>query len=443
MTKSFQAASGTDRAGGNDRLILFALWLLVFSASSQIMIVTPMLPQIGRELDVAEQVQGTLVSAYALMVGVFALVIGPISDKIGRRRILLLGSGAMTLALVAHGAATDYWSLLFVRACAGAAGGMLSGSAVSYVGDYFPNERRGWAMGWVMSSTSLGQIAGLPLGIILADSFGFRAPFLMFAVTMALTFLLVWRCVPQPDVERATAKITVAGALKTYWLLLHRSDVRAGAAAFALMFISLAFFIVFLPKWLVSEFGATQKQIASLFLVGGIANAVTGPIAGRLSDRVGRKVLILGSCLGLAVLIPSVTFVTDSFWIAYPIFFVTMVLVAARMSPFQALLSGLARGNERGSLMSLVISLGQVGFAIGGTFAGFAYTYYGYRSNTYLGGIAVLLMAVLVWRYLPEPRGDTVDKDDETFDEGDDVSLAQPARKRDERFAPSSITSEG
>ncbi len=395
---------------GNDRLILFALWLLVFSASSQIMIISPMLPQIGRELNVAEQVQGTLVSAYALMVGVFALVIGPISDKIGRRHILLIGSGAMTLALMLHSVATDYWSFLFVRACAGAAGGMLSGSAVSYVGDYFPNERRGWATGWIMSSTALGQIAGVPLGTVLADSFGIRTPFLMFAVTMAVTFILVWRCVPQPEVERATDKITVAGALKKYWELLHRAEVRAGAAAFTLMFLSLALFIIFLPKWLAGEFGATQRQIASLFLVGGIANAVTGPIAGRLSDRIGRKALILGSCLGLTVLTPLVTFVTNAFWIAYPIFFLTMVLVAARMSPFQALLSTLSSGRERGSLMSLVISLGQVGFAAGGTFAGFAYKYYGYRSNTYLGGIAVFLMAVLVWRYLPEPRGKVVDE---------------------------------
>ncbi len=112
LTASNQPQTETS---GNDRLILFALWLLVFSASSQIMIISPMLPQIGTELNVPEAMQGTLVSAYALMVGVFALVMGPISDKIGRRRILLLGTGAMTLALVLHGVARDYYTFLFVR----------------------------------------------------------------------------------------------------------------------------------------------------------------------------------------------------------------------------------------------------------------------------------------------------------------------------------------
>ena len=53
-------------------LIVFSLWLLVFSASSQIMIISPILPQIGRELEIEEILLGTLVTAYSLMVGLFA-----------------------------------------------------------------------------------------------------------------------------------------------------------------------------------------------------------------------------------------------------------------------------------------------------------------------------------------------------------------------------------
>ena len=64
-------------------IIVFALWLLVFSASSQIMIITPILPQIGEELGIAESRLGMLVSVYSIMVGLFAIVAGPVSDKIG------------------------------------------------------------------------------------------------------------------------------------------------------------------------------------------------------------------------------------------------------------------------------------------------------------------------------------------------------------------------
>ena len=146
VEETFRARSGL--SGKNAHLsgeytILFALWLLVFSASSQLMIVVAMLPAIGEQLSISTARQGLLVSSYAVMVGVFALVAGPISDKIGRRRMLLAGSGLMTAALALHAVVDSYAMLLTVRTLAGVAGGALSGAAVSYVGDYFPYERRG------------------------------------------------------------------------------------------------------------------------------------------------------------------------------------------------------------------------------------------------------------------------------------------------------------
>jgi hypothetical protein len=105
-------------AGDDSSVIIFALWLLVFSASSQLMIVVAMLPEIGKQLSVSDAKQGLLVSIYAVMVGIFALVIGPISDKIGRRKVLLAGTGLMTAALAMHAAVFDYTGLLIVRTLA-------------------------------------------------------------------------------------------------------------------------------------------------------------------------------------------------------------------------------------------------------------------------------------------------------------------------------------
>ncbi|MCA1850472.1 MAG: MFS transporter, partial [Acidobacteria bacterium] len=164
-----------------------------------------------------------------------------------------------------------------------------------------------------------------------------------------------------------------------------------------------------LPTWITATHGATPSQIASVFFVGGVASALTGPIAGRLSDRIGRKQLILTSCLGLAAIMLSVTLVVREFWVTYPVFFLAMVLVAARMSPFQALLSALVKGERRGTLMSFTVAIGQIGFAFGGAVAGLAYARFGYWSNAVAGAASVLLMGLLVWRYLPEPaRHETI-----------------------------------
>lgn len=369
------------------------------------MIIAPILPQIGDELDIADAALGTLVSAYALMVGIFAIISGPISDKIGRRRILLLGTGVMTVALVAHVFVQGYASFLAVRLFAGVAGGILSGAAVSYVGDYFPYNRRGWATGWIMSGSAFGQIIGIPLGIVIADRLGIRAPFSVFAVTMALTWVLILLKVPQPDVQRSEGRITAMGAFRDYLAMLARPEIAWASMAFFLMFLGLSLYVVYLPTWLERSFvEATPNGIATLFLVGGLANVFTGPAAGKLSDRIGRKGIILIACAGLSVVMLLTTVLVTSFWVAYPMFFATMVLVAMRISPFSALLTALVTDHRRGSLMSLTVALGQVGFAVGGAVAGPLFAGQGYASNTVLGAASVLGMGLIVWFFIPEPR---------------------------------------
>lgn len=385
-------------------VIVFALWLLVFSSASQIMIISPILPQIGDELDIADAALGTLVSAYALMVGIFAIISGPISDKIGRRRILLLGTGIMTVALSMHYFVQGYASFLAVRIFAGVAGGVLSGAAVSYVGDYFPYNRRGWATGWIMSGSAFGQIIGIPLGIVIAGRLGIRAPFGVFALTMGLTWFLILLKVPQPDVVRSQGPLTASGAFRDYLAMLRRPEIAWSSAAFFLMFLGISLYVVYLPTWLERSFvEATPNGIATLFFVGGLANVFTGPQAGKLSDRVGRKGIILGACAGLSVVMLFTTVVVTTFWVAYPVFFLTMVLVAMRISPFSALLTALVNDHRRGSLMSLTVALGQVGFAVGGAVAGPLFAQRGYASNTVLGAASVLGMGLIVWFFIPEP----------------------------------------
>jgi predicted MFS family arabinose efflux permease len=309
----------------------------------------------------------------------------------------------MSMALALHALAFDYVSLFVVRGLAGAAGGVLSGAAVAYVGDYFPYNRRGWANGWVMTGMAFGQIIGIPIGTMLAASLGFRIPYLTFAVVMALTFVLVWRVVPQPEVLRAVERLSIRGAVRNYVALLRNRAIVAAVLTFAASFLGSSLFIVFLPTWLEDTLSASPAQVAALFFTGGLANVISGPRAGRISDRIGRKRLIIGAKLGLAVVIPAVPLVAKGMTTAFLLFFLVMLLLAARMGPFQALLTQLVPAERRGSLMSLSVGAGQFGFAIGGSIAGFTYAHYGYASSALLSSMFLLITALIVWRLLPEP----------------------------------------
>jgi len=394
----------TGKQEGNPFVILFSLWLLVFAASSQIMIISPILPRISEQLQTSESLLGMLVTAYAAMVGLFAIISGPFSDRIGRRKILLFGTFGMALALLLHYFVFNFTSFLVVRALAGMAGGILSGSSVSYVGDYFPYERRGWANGWIMSGIAMGQILGIPLGTVIADWMGFRAPFVLFGFVMVAAFFMIFFGVPQPNVTMDKNRVTLKGSLIKYKQLLLRADIRATSLCYALMFMSLSVYIVFLPTWLESEFQVTGKEIALLFFFGGIANVIASPQAGRISDRIGRKSMIIISCVGLSLVMILTTFVIIQFWISYVLFFLAMILVAMRISPFQALSSELVPAANRGSLMSLLIAIGQIGYGIGGGISGIFYVEYGYISNTILGAATIMIMAFIVWKFIPEPE---------------------------------------
>lgn len=384
--------------------ILFSLWLLVFSASSQIMIIAPILPEIGKSLNTPVEFLGNLVTIYAVMVGVFAIIMGPFSDKIGRRKILLIGAGCMSVFLFCHMLVTDFTSFMVVRAMAGMAGGVLSGSAVAYVGDYFPYEKRGWANGWIMSGIAVGQILGIPLGTFLADQFGFKSPFFVFGIVMAFTFIMIYLKVPQPNVELHTEKLTFRNTFTKYAELLKRKDVSFVALCYLLMFLSLSVFIIYLPTWLEDSFNSSLTTIGYIFAVGGIANVVAGPSSGWISDKIGRKNMIITSCFGLSLLMAGTTFFVTDLAYAFILFPVAMILIAMRISPFQALSSELVTSNNRGTMMSLLVAIGQIGYGLGGSIAGPLYSIKGYASNTLFGAIAIFITAIIVWKFVPEPK---------------------------------------
>lgn len=400
--------------------ILFALWLMVFTAASQTIIITPILPLIGEALETSEERLGLLVSLYSWALALAALVMGPISDRIGRRRVLLIGSGSLAGALALHGLADSFGSLLAARLLAGACGGMLSGAAVAYVGDYYPYERRGWATGLVMSGVAFGLVLGVPMGRVLAAGLGFRVPFLAFAGIMAASFLLILTVIPQPDVELDDAPLRVSRALRHYGDLLTTPATLAAALTYFLMYLGLGLLVVYLPQWITDRFtlevtlfgkpltlfGLPIDFIATLYSVGGLASVLIGPLAGSLSDRTGRKPLILISCVGLMVLTALLTYIITERWLAYVAYLGVMVFFSLRMSPLQALLTALTPGRQRGSLMSLTIALGQVGTGVGAALSGVLFGLYGYRASTFASTAAVLMLALVVWRFLPEPSED-------------------------------------
>ncbi|MCB9674013.1 MAG: MFS transporter [Alphaproteobacteria bacterium] len=382
-------------------LVLASLTLVLFTTSAQFLIVSPILPRIAEDLHVPEEQLGVLVTAYAVAVGGCAFLAGPLSDKLGRRAILRYGTLWMGAALVLHGFATTFELLLVLRFLAGTASGFLGGAAVAYIGDTVPYEKRGQAMGVITSGFALGQVVGIPMGTLMAGWFGYRVPFVVFGGVMLAVSALCWLALE--DSGRRQGKFGIAEALEGYRYVVSRLDLIAVNLAGLTMMLSVSAFIVYQPLWIERTFDVDENGIALLFGVGGLANAVTGWIAGGASDRWGRKPLVLASSGGLGVCMLMTPFM-PSYTAILALFVFTMCLVGIRISPLNAWVTSLVDTDHRGSLMAIWLATSQVGFALGSAVAGYAWTNYGFIGNALAGCTAALTTAVILALFVGEPK---------------------------------------
>ncbi len=407
MTKDILSEIPAPRDGQHAFFIIAPLWLTVFIVSCQLFIVAPLLPIIQDQLlnqnPPTDFALGFLGTAYSVALAFSTLIVGPISDRVGRRRVLIVGTALIAAVLLLHGIAAHYESLLIMRALAGMAAGVYSGSMVAFVGDYFPYKRRGWATGWILTGVACGQIIGMPTGILLANAYGFHAPFIVFGGLMAAASAMAWRYLPQPDVKYDEVPFSIPAVLRTYGRLLQSPGPRAGVFIYFLLFASLGLFLFFFPKWLEEEVGISVQQLALLFVVGGIGIVAGTTSGGVLSDRFGRKPILMFACLTLTLILPFVTLWVQGFTAAVVVITLILTFGAMRTGPIMALLTALTAHTQRGAMMGLAVAAGQFGLGVATGFAGWLYDHPGFLYNILSSTLVTALMAWVVWHLLPEP----------------------------------------
>ncbi len=363
-----------------DRVVLLILWTIIFGVWSQFLIISPLLADIGLVFGAPEALLGWLITGYALATACCTLVWGPISDRVGRRRILLWGTALMSVCLFLHGFATSFVLLLACRVACGAAAGMCTVGAVAFIGDNFPRSRRGWATGWVLNGFAVGQVVGIPAGAYLAQLGDYRTPFLAYGVLMALACMMVASRLPQPDVPREAKSLgTIVRGFRS--ILAHpvlRPTTLLGVAILTGMGVFMPYFAV----WMRTELGFSATEIGWVYSLGGAATVVAAPRVGRFSDRTGRRGVMLWGSLGVAACMLAAPLMR--YWPAgvYPLFMALMVCVVTRASGYRALQTEVVEDNVRGQYLSLGNALEQAGYAVGAALSGLIYAGLGFTAMT-------------------------------------------------------------
>jgi len=234
---------------------------------------------------------------------------------------------------------------------AGASAGLMSAVVMAIVADRVPAERRGRAIGTVMSSYGLSAVGGVPLGLSIASQWGWRAPFLAIGALAGILWILAWRILPAVDGHlaatrekspRAPAPPLWAPGLALGWGL-----------TFSVVFAGFLL-IPYLSTFMVGNLGLRLSDLSWVYLCGGAATLFSARWIGHLADRHGPP-RVLGSLL-VATVAPYLLFthLTDSpKAVVAAVFVLFMTLNSARAIPTIALISGRVPPALRGRYLAV------------------------------------------------------------------------------------------
>ena len=356
-----------------ERWLLLTLAGVQFTHILDFMIMMPLGPQFTALFGISNAEFGLLVSAYTFSAGLSGLLAATYVDRFSRKRLLLVMYSLFGLATLACGLAPGYGWLMVARVAAGVFGGVLSALSQTIVADVIPFERRGRAMGVVMTSFSVSTVAGVPLGLFLAAHLSWHAPFFGIAALVGLLCLGAWRTLPRLDAHlHHPDRVSVWRGIGQ--VLIDFNHLKAFALSGLMMFAGFTV-IPYITIYLQSNAGMTPAQVPWTYLFGGVATLLTARLFGKLTDRVGKVVMFRR--MALAVTVPLMA-TTLSQGLPLPGLFVIstafFTLMSGRMIPGMALVSAAVEPRLRGTFMTLnsAVQSGAMGLAavVGGLVIG-------------------------------------------------------------------------
>jgi len=271
--------------------ILFVAWGTVFlDRMAQLYLA----PYIAPEFHLGNEQVGMLASVLAITWALSTLLFGALSDRVGRRPILVPAVFAFSLLSWLSGAVHSYHQLLFVRALMGIAEGPTWSIMTALVEESSPPERRGRNIGIVVSAAALVGLAATPiLTTQIAAHFGWRWAFFVAGVPGLVTGLLIWRFVKEPEIKEGHEFHGHKIQPRDYLSVLRYRNMWLcciGATGFiGWLFLN----NVFAPMYITEV--AQQRATTAGFLLGasGLGSFFLGFLLPSLSDRWGRKPVLL------------------------------------------------------------------------------------------------------------------------------------------------------
>lgn len=394
ISQAAQPAAPAAMPGRASRLVLLAT---VFFDLLGFGIVIPFLPMYAARLGVGAGAIGLILSAYSAMQFICAPLLGRLSDRIGRRPVIMLGLLGSSLSYLIYAFASSFAGLLISRAVHGACAATIS-TAQAYIADTTEESKRAHAMGMIGAAFGLGFVLGPALGGLLGAA-SLRTPVLFAA---ALTFAnLIFAALRLPESHRPGQAPQAGGdgrvATGSRPLLLrglgrHRGSAQLFAVAFLLTFAIAALEATF-ALTVPAVYGYAAAGVGGLLAFAGLMQAVAqGYLIGKLVPRIGESALLVaGAAMLAAGLAPFGS------WRSHAAPYAMLVLIAMGYgfgsTSAAALISRRTARELQGEALGLNQSVLSLARIVGPLAGGVIYQAMG-PGAPYLSGAAVALVAM-------------------------------------------------
>ncbi|MBO9703735.1 MAG: MFS transporter [Sporocytophaga sp.] len=387
---------------GYQVFMIAMLAILQFTVILDFMVLSPLGAILLKELNMKTSQFGLVVSGYALSAGAAGIAAAGFADKFDRKKMLMLFYVGFIIGTVFCALATDFQSLLIARVVTGLFGGVIGSIGFAIITDLFKMEVRGRVMGFVQMAFSVSQILGIPVGIYLANQFGWHAPFWMiagFSVIIGVVLFLYMK--PVTDHLKIKSERNAFQHLQK--TISNKSYVKAFAAT-TLLATGGFMIMPFASAFTTNNLGISIDSLPILYGVTGIFSMVAGPLIGKYSDKIGKyNIFFIGTILSMITMMIYCHLGVTPLWLLIVINIFMFAGITARIISSSALMTGIPSPQDRGAFMSINSAVQQTSGGIGSAIAGLivVQTADGHIHNYDILGYVVLvaMIAALVMTY--------------------------------------------
>ncbi len=354
---------------------LLVIFLIVFVDLLGFGLIIPILPLFAQELGASNVLIGLVAASFSIMQFIFGPFWGGLSDRYGRKPVLMISMLLMGLSylLFAH-AHTLAW-LFVARLLAGIAAANIS-AAQAYISDISAPADRAKNFGIIGAAFGLGFIIGPPVGGFLKDNFGIEWVGYSAAAFSFMNLILCGLLLEESLKEKNTSKPLFANPLVEIFRVIQRDTVRE------LMLLSLVFVSAFSMMQITStllwagKYGLSGTQIGYMFLfIGVLAALMQGLLVGPLNRTFGERKLLLNGILLMLVGLAMMPLPDKANFLWVELLSLTLISLGnAFLTPtLSSLISKVAAPGEQGLLMGTAQSYSSLGRVIGPVFGGALY----------------------------------------------------------------------